>query len=467
MSNAWGGRFRPHHVGLSPLDPIDFKFRDWVPYSGWPFGFKTLAPYYVRACEIMANVSCEQFDVEQHREQLLDAFHDGILKSRIYQLPDPIRFGLVYRDSLNNNKNVNALFNLRAVEIEESSSDNSVACVHAISKTGKKHRLCAKTFILACGGLETTRLLLISRGKHATGVGNEHDLVGRFYMQHPKGVHGQVILKKNCQNDFYIAPGIQENNLFRLSGVAIDPSIQQREGLLNSAIMISPLFQISGSRGAGLYHRVRANWRKRELGTTLGRLVDGAAELPLIAASAIKDSVTAAAQGKVCFRVSNNLEQVPDPESRIELSDRTDALGIPMLRTNWKIHDQDKRTLCRLHELIDQNLKRDSIGEMKSRLDPDMKHWPVSYSSSHDMGTARMHHDPRFGVTNADGRIHGLQNLYVSGAALFPTVGNTNPTLTLVALALRLADHLAERFGESQFHEHGYRSLDCDEANLR
>jgi choline dehydrogenase-like flavoprotein len=136
------------------------------------------------------------------------------------------------------------------------------------------------------------------------------------------------------------------------------------------------------------------------------------------------------------------MEQVPDPESRLELSERKDRFGVPQLRTHWRIDSLAKESLCRLHKLVGDKLASQHIGRLESDLDPLADVWPVSGNASHHLGTTRMHADPKRGVTNPHGRVHGVHNLYINGGSVFPTSGHANPTLTIVALAIRLADHL-------------------------
>ena len=136
------------------------------------------------------------------------------------------------------------------------------------------------------------------------------------------------------------------------------------------------------------------------------------------------------------------MEQIPRPESRLDLSERKDAFGVNQLRIDWRIDPLEKTSMCRLHEVVQERLATAGAGELESALDPLAADWPIVQDSAHHMGTTRMHLDPRQGVTDASGRVHGVQNLYVSGNSLLPTSGHANPTLTVVALAIRLAEHL-------------------------
>jgi choline dehydrogenase-like flavoprotein len=444
MTNAWGG-MRSLYVRLLPFDPIDFEARSWVPHSGWPITYREFKPFYEGACNVMNGIPRNGFDVEGHRKWFLPAFNDEVLRSNLSYLVRPIRFGKRYRESLGQAPNVRVLLNSCATEIEESRSERTVNVIHARARNGRKHRFAAGTFVLACGGLETTRLLLASKGKHAAGVGNQHDLVGRFYMQHPKGSHGHMALRRHTHPHGYVKGFEVEGRLLQAC-VAFAEERQRREGLLNHRADLAPILQLTESRAARLYSQLRANWREGRRGRALRRGAAAAAiDMPQMTGATCKSILRSLPQGSLHYRLINHLEQVPDPESRIMLAGTTDRYGVPELRTDWRINAEEKRSLCRLHELIGDNLRRYKIGSLQSRLDSEMDIWPIASSSSHDLGTARMHDNPRRGVTNAEGRVHSVENLYVVGGALFPTGSNANSTLTIIALALRMVSHLATR----------------------
>lgn len=442
MSNAWGG-MRDLYLRLLPFDPIDFEVRPWVQNSGWPISYQGLRPFYQGACSVMNEIPNEGFDVQRHGDQFLAAFDDDILRSNISSLTRPVRFGERYRKSLDQAGNVRVLLNSYATEIEESESERSVSFIHASARNGRKHRFSAGTFVLACGGLETARLLLASKRKHGCGVGNQNDLVGRYYMQHPKGSHGHVTLRRQNNPKGYMQ-GFRVNDHLMQACISFSEHQQRREGLLNHRVDLAPILQLTESRAARLYSQLRACWREGHRSQALRRgALAAAIDMPKMAALTCKSILLSLPHGSRHYRLINHLEQMPDPDSRVELSGGTDRFGVPELRTNWRINADEKRSLCRLHELINSNLRRYDSGSFHSRLDPEMDDWPISSSSSHDLGTARMHNDPRSGVTNADGRVHDVGNLYIVGGALFPTGGNANPTLTIIALALRMASRLA------------------------
>jgi choline dehydrogenase-like flavoprotein len=143
--------------------------------------------------------------------------------------------------------------------------------------------------------------------------------------------------------------------------------------------------------------------------------------------------------------LANNAEQTPNPNSRIWLADERDVLGLPLAAVEWRLTDLDKYGIRRAQELIAAEVGRAGFGRFRIELE-DAEEVVLRGASGycHHMGTTRMHDDPHMGVVDANGKVHGLTNLYVAGSSVFPTGGYINPTLTITALTLRLADHLKD-----------------------
>ena len=244
MSNAWGG-VRGLHVRLLPFDPLDFEKRSWVPHSGWPISYRELKPFYKRACSLMNEVPSEGFDVRRQRHHFIEAFNNDVLRSNLTCLARPVRFGQRYQKALDQAQNVRVLLNSRATEIEESRPESRINVIHARARNGQKHSFIARIFVLACGGLETARLLLASTHKHDRGVGNQNDLVGRYYMQHPKGSHGHIALRRHSRPKTYVQGFLVKDHLMQ-AGLSLSEQRQRREGLLNHRLDRMS-FPISGS----------------------------------------------------------------------------------------------------------------------------------------------------------------------------------------------------------------------------
>jgi choline dehydrogenase-like flavoprotein len=132
----------------------------------------------------------------------------------------------------------------------------------------------------------------------------------------------------------------------------------------------------------------------------------------------------------------------------VTLSEQTDALGMPRVRLEWRLRPADMRSMVRAQEIVDEELRRAGLGRLQIELD-DATPPPGLKGGWHHMGTTRMHLDPRQGVVDEHCRVHGVANLYVAGSSVFPTAGYANPTLTLCALAIRLADRVKKEMHET------------------
>ena len=141
------------------------------------------------------------------------------------------------------------------------------------------------------------------------------------------------------------------------------------------------------------------------------------------------------------FRLANMSEQAPNPDSRITLGSDRDSLGLRRVRLNWRLSDIDLKSAMRSQELLDQELSRSGLGRLYVELDDETPPHRIT-GGWHHMGTTRMHNDPKKGVVDENCRLHGVSNLFVAGPSVFPTSGYANPSLTIVALAVRLADHI-------------------------
>jgi len=285
-----------------------------------------------------------------------------------------------------------------------------VNAVRVRSLAGTSFHVAARAFVLATGGIENARLLLLSDRVQSAGLGNGHDLVGRYFMEHIfLDAAADIRAPKGAISDFYTF-GHWVNGR-RVRGIlGLHPDVRRRERLTNYC----------------------------------GVIVEPSANLPTRLRNAIAD-----VRGKPApraYQVKNVMEQAPNPDSRVTLGQDRDRLGCRRTVLRWRLSSLDKFTAHRAHAILGEELSRNGIGQLSSSMGSESDPWPVRVRGArHHMGTTRMHADPRHGVVDADCRVHGIANLYVAGSSVFPTSGAANPTLTIVALALRLAGHLRHR----------------------
>ena len=441
-SSRWGG-LRGRWFRLRPLDPLDFATRPWVADSGWPFAYAELEPFYERAGRVLKVGAGSDFGVAAQRAHLAPVFHNDDLHTAIFLKTRPLRFGQHYQGVLSRSANVRIYLHAQVTEIEEDPCSPIVRYLHVATPGGQTHRIAAKHFVLACGGLENARLLLASKRKSACGIGNQRDLVGRYYMQHPKGLHGVAVLNRARLRTPLYTRGHVASDVKVFGGISFSEEFQRRHQVLNHCILLRPLFTISEGYASQAYRAVQRAWCRANGASGGGGELR---ELGRSAAAVLKQAFEGSGL-RTIVSVLNQMEQIPKPESRLDLSERQDRFGVHLLRIDWRIDAAEKASLRRLHELVRDRLAAYGVGKLASQLDPLAADWPVAEDSAHHLGTTRMHVDPARGVTDAHGRVHDVHNLYVSGGSLFPTSGHANPTLTVVALAVRLADHLKQLYG--------------------
>ncbi|MGL4618309.1 MAG: GMC family oxidoreductase, partial [Chroococcidiopsis sp.] len=143
-------------------------------------------------------------------------------------------------------------------------------------------------------------------------------------------------------------------------------------------------------------------------------------------------------------------EQAPNPDSRITLSRDRDKLGMNRVQLDWRLSPIDKYTIKRSQQLIAEEFERSGLGKMQIELGDDDASWRSLRGSYHHIGTTRMSNNPREGVVDEHCQVHGIHNLYIAGSSVFPTSGLSNPTLTIVALAIRLADRIQEQMSRAE-----------------
>jgi choline dehydrogenase-like flavoprotein len=328
-----------------------------------------------------------------------------------------------------------------------------VEAIHARSLDGTQVQVRARSFVLAAGGLENARLLLVSRRRQTLGIGNNHDLVGRFYMDHPRVVYGRVHLNRPVQLPTLLGSPLADGKI--QVGIGLSEEKQRREALVNSYLSLEPqLSNVAEERYRTSIGVAKVLLRKGHAGGRMDwsamRMDDLKDMIYLLTPKEILPHAVyrsyvalrrrlfgSAVSGKLT--VINYCEQLPNRESRTYLSEERDRLRMNTLVLDWRVGLEERRSMVRLHERLAEQLRRTGIG----RLSRTAEVAELTFTdASHHIGTTRMSNDPRHGVVDANCRVHGVANLFIAGSSVFPNSGNANPTWTIVALALRLAGHL-------------------------
>jgi choline dehydrogenase-like flavoprotein len=414
-SNHWGGYCRP-------LDEIDFESRDWLAHSGWPITRTAIEPYFQRAQALCEAGPWIYDKAAMAVSAPLMQLGPGGLYTSWFQFSKtrdsvlPTYFGHRYEQDLRAAKHVTPYTNANVTGIRLASNGQTVerldmATLNAGGTLEKRFTVKPRLVVLAAGAMENARLLLASNDVVAPGIGNQNDLVGRFFADHPipRDVATLVVF----------------------SG-ALPACYGTTVTLGNGAIMravISPTAEFS-----------RTNQVMGSL-TTVENTVDlDEAGKAAVITTALAVGVDAS--GAQAYSLGCGMELQPDPDRRLTLGGERDALGLPRLKLDMRISDSDfvlyRKTLTELG----RQLLASRAGMLRINYNHREQWLKAMDWGNHHLGTTRMSSDPRQGVVNADSRIHGVSNLYVAGSSVFPTYGSSNPTLNLIALTLRLGDHL-------------------------
>jgi choline dehydrogenase-like flavoprotein len=418
-----------------PFDPLSFEWRPWLAESGWPIARAEIDPYYRRAWRLAAGgLPYPESPPGAGAGPWLAALAAG-------GAVEPIDFWFTPRDSfaalgrrLAASGRARLLLHTTVVGLERAGPAGPVIRARAATLAGGRFTLAAPSLVVAGGGIENARLLLAS-GIEAGG------LVGRYFTEH---LHVDLGLIEPL-------PGgpLRRQDLERrdaggyglLTGLRLSDERQRREGLLG--LSVSPVVTEREFYTPGLFaldRILRSLAGPRPPHRVLPRLLKAARYADKLSLAALR-----AARGRPVRREVIGLmglaEQSPHPENRVLLSGERDALGLPLPLLRWRLHDIDRRSIDRSLAVLDAELRRAGVGRVRPFLGRGNDEDLIS-GSWHHMGTTRMSADPRRGVVDRDCRVHETPNLYVAGSSVFPTGGSGAPTLTVVALALRLADHL-------------------------
>ena len=430
-TNHWGGYCRP-------LDAIDFEQRDWVPFSGWPIAVDELAPYYTQATDIV-EIGSGRFDDLDYWQQVtgerLPEFTTGRMRLQFVQFSPPTRFGSRYRSELETAANIHILLNANVTRISASENTRGVNRLAVRTLNGLRHNVTARYYVLAAGGLENARILLLSNDVVPAGLGNQNDVVGRYFMEHPhlSGFAEMVVA------DLQRLPPIMRQRVMaegRYANAAFNPTPKflRENRLLNASFMMGVAGKYMAGRSPDPANAKDSN--------RYGMLM--AARRFLVDDSRFLTDEQSGNVG-VWLGIGSSCEQVPNPDSRVSLSEQRDALGLPRIKLDWRLTEQDR--LSFYTHLRSLALEFGALGIGRLQLTVANQHdWPQPVSGgSHHMGTTRMDENPLRGVVDRHCKVHGIDNLYLAGSSVFTTSGVSNPTLTIVALTLRLADHLKDR----------------------
>lgn len=464
-TGLWGGR-------CVALDPVDFEFREHVAHSGWPIGYAELARHYPRALEYC---DAGQFDFTvsgslRAPAPTIEGFDGGGLVTTdcIERYSLPTDFGKRYRRRILDSGNVFAVLGARCLRLIRDPGADRIGAAEVIDAAGRKRTVRADVFVLATGGIEVPRLLMLS-DPQGPGLGNRTDQLGRYYMCHFENLIGRlaprsanVVFKFERTDD-----GVYCRRQFRFS-----PAALQRHRLLNTAFRLHFPSYSDASHGSGVMSGIyllkslllpeyRAILQQNIYAVhspTIAHLRNVLTGLPQIAAFGVdwlfriqlarrKLPYTLVPNADGSFPIELNSEQIPRASNRITLARETDAHGLRRVRVEWGLSEAEIDAAYRSILLFQEVVGRAGAARLEldtPRLREQLRDSPPL--GGHHIGTARMASTENSGVVDRNCAVFGIPNLFVASSAVFPTSGHANPTLTIVAVAVRLAAHLRASF---------------------
>ncbi len=413
----WAGHCRP-------FDAFDFSKRDWIPHSGWPLEIEELEPYLEKAQPLLGLGKYDYDSLQEYAKQLdldLLPLDERFLVNVMKHQSPPTRFGPEYKEVLERSKNVHVYLYSNVLRLNSNANANHIENIDVRCIEGPTYQVKAKRYVLATGGLENARLMLLSDTVSPQGVGNSNGLVGRYYTDHILVRPALDISLSGTRRDisFYtntFGHDINGGKVFAI--LTASEELTRREQLTRFRFHLYNNSPTYGDAIGGVFS-----------------YLDGADE----AASLSRERGNSIA-------VHMAMEPIPNPDLFVRLSNKTDFLGQRKIEVNWQVSDQELRNAHRAIEICALEFARMGVGRAYAPILENPKEWPKAFQpGKHHCGTTRMSHSPETGVVDSNCKAFDLDNLFLTGSSVFPTISHTNPTLNLLALALRLVDHLKEQ----------------------
>jgi choline dehydrogenase-like flavoprotein len=481
-STIWGGR-------CVPFDRVDFERRDHISNIPWPVTYDELLPYYQRACSWLqcGRTAFDTTKMAHLPPSVVPGLPEGAGSSATFERWSlSTNFAREYGDVLKRSKRVRVVTGLTCIEVTTGLGDTRVKSLDCRTLKGKRVSIRARSYVLSCGGLETTRLLLASRGPHGEALGDRSGHLGAWYMGHVSGVIAMVRFSTPPRSTvfgyerdvdgtyvrrrFSIASAAQSTHaLPNTIAYLANPDLadhRHRNGILSLAYLTlrSPLSELitptahrfsatgSGDPGGMADSVARASIR--------AHLMNVARDCPSVARFAVRFGARrfAAGRGKIpgffsaysgenCYPLQYSGEQIPNRQSRVSLASDRDSVGMPRLNIDLRFSQADADGILRCHEVWDNYLQSNDCGRIEYvSPDPLSVAWGMMGGGTHQLGTTRMASKADDGVVNKHLAVHGVPNLFVASSSVFLTSSQANPTFMVIVFALRLADHLTKEF---------------------
>lgn len=422
---------------LRPLDPVDFESRPGVRDTGWPITHHELKPYVLKASDSVGVRPAFEATAESAAAQPALSWEGGPELPR-FRFADHRTF-VDRLERVRASRHINLITGGTVVGIameEDTVAGWTVAC-----RNGGTFSVTARHYVLACGGIDNARTLLAA-DPGGRGIGNENDNVGRYLMEHVSIDSGVIVPSGREKLDVSAFQDQRDAWGKHQIMLSVGERAIREHGLLNAAFWVNELdarFVMPSVQSARALKAGRIT-QPRPLNSAkhLMNVATGAAGLAQFMATRARR--TPPARSVISLRIM--AEQLPNRRSRVTLAPGTDSVGMRRARVDWRLSTTDVEMIRRHQDVLSSLLIERGTGRVEGRLG-DETPAATLIANYHHMGTTRMHHDPKQGVVDADCKVHSTTNLHIAGSSVFPTGGYANPTLTIIALAIRLGDRLA------------------------
>jgi choline dehydrogenase-like flavoprotein len=447
------------------MDAVDFEKRPGLPHGGWPFTVSELDRYYAAAERRLM----PDFSREQQRE--LQGSHGlPIDPARLETVAEPFGFAdTVTRELVHSvaaRGRVRLIKNATVTRIETQSGQRAYS-VRVAPAPGRSFNVDFRALVLAAGTIENARLLLISKTEHSpNGLGNSHDLVGRFFMDHQRLNAGRLVpfdAKLFDRSAFFDLRKVGRQ--FWMGKIKLSERLLRERELLNSSTLLWPRPRAADDRGVDALKELRELLKRRELGhealsrarevASAGRYLLGTGPLLALYQRTLSPNITRGGWSHLrnnqrrfeYYELVQQIEQVPAADNRITLSERLDRYAQPLPKIHARFSREDLESAELSQQLLNAELERSGVGRVQPSENAGFPDLHQTGGIHHNLGGTRMHTDPKQGVVDENARLHDVSNVFVAGGSVFPTGGYSNPTLTMAALTLRLGEYLAFEFG--------------------
>lgn len=471
-STIWGGR-------CIPYDPIDFEQRDYVDSKGWPIAYDQVQPYFAKAAGYLeiekADFTPSSIFGGEYRETIKRFGTEELSGDSLERFSAPTNFGKRYKKEITENERIRLLVHATCTKLDVSDNGSVIERAEFRTLSGKPLKIDARTYVVASGGLESFRLLANSDDRMPGGIGNASGLLGIGFMSH---IEGNFLDLKLPAKDWPVVWDFEKlgNRIYSRRRLVLTQEAQRNHGLLNFIMRFFHATPANPQHKDGIlslmfiakrwllpeYRRKMTMLEREEAATFdsettlffrhVGNIILNAPELIKFVPSWIvtrymqyhRIPYVALESNTGVYRLEFNSEQCPNPSSRVFLTDDTDRLGMRRLGVEWRMSDQDVDSIVGAVEVSKQNFAK--AGMELSWGSGDLRETVKEYSApvgGHFIGATRMSAEAKDGIVNENLKVHGVENLYVLSASVFPTSSHANPTFTLVSMAARLGEHLA------------------------